>query len=301
MAEDNKQYKDRLFNFLFGSEVNKSWTLSLYNAVNGSAYDDPEAIEITTIKEVMYLGMHNDVSFLISNEMALFEQQSTYNPNLPLRMLQYIGNLYEKYIIQRKLNKYGSKVIELPVPKLVAFYNGAVEKEDEIFLHLSDSFPENSASDIEVKVRMLNINYGRNRTIQEKCKPLAEYAWLVERVRNNNGDVESVIDRTISEMPDNFVIKPFLIAHRSEVKGMLLTEYNEAETMELFKEEGRIEGRKEGRKEGRREGRKEGRREGILEILFSMVKDKILTTSEAAQRAGMTVDEFEKAIKNVGI
>lgn len=113
MTADNKQYKDRLFNFLFGSEENKAWTLSLYNAVNGSSYDDPEAIEITTIKEIMYLGMHNDVSFLISNEITLFEQQSTYNPNLPLRMLQYIGNLYEKFIIQRKLNKYGSKVIEL--------------------------------------------------------------------------------------------------------------------------------------------------------------------------------------------
>ena len=91
LAADNKQYKDRLFNFLFGSEENKAWTLSLYNAVNGSSYTNPDAIQITTIKEVMYLGMHNDVSFLIAEDMALYEQQSTYNPNMPLRMLQYTG------------------------------------------------------------------------------------------------------------------------------------------------------------------------------------------------------------------
>ena len=83
MAVDNVQYKDRLFNFLFGSEENKAWTLSLYNAVNGSSYTNPDEIEITTIKEVMYLGMHNDVSFLIAEEMALYEQQSSYNPNIP--------------------------------------------------------------------------------------------------------------------------------------------------------------------------------------------------------------------------
>lgn len=105
MSADNPQYKDRLFNFLFGSEENKAWTLSLYNAVNGSAYTDPSVIEITTIREVMYLGMHNDVSFLIADAMTLYEQQSTYNLNMPLRLLQYAGNLYEKFVKERKLNK----------------------------------------------------------------------------------------------------------------------------------------------------------------------------------------------------
>ena len=138
MAESNVQYKDRLFNYLFGSEENKAWTLSLYNAVNGSNYTDPSAIEITTIREVMYLGMHNDTSFLISDEMDLYEQQSSYNPNMPLRMLQYAGNLYEKYVKQRKLNKYGSSVLKLPVPKLFVFYNGKADQPDETILHLSD-------------------------------------------------------------------------------------------------------------------------------------------------------------------
>ena len=66
MAADNVKYKERLFNFIFGSEENKERTLSSYNVVNGFNYTDPSAIKITTIKEVMYPGMHNDVSFLIS-------------------------------------------------------------------------------------------------------------------------------------------------------------------------------------------------------------------------------------------
>ena len=279
MAVDNTQYKDRLFNFLFGSEENKLWTLSLYNAVNGSDYTDPDAIQISTIKEVMYLGMHNDVSFLIAEEMALYEQQSTYNPNMSLRLLQYAGNLYEKYVKENKLNKYGSELLMLPVPKLVVFYNGTMEQPDEKILRLSESFPEDADADIEVRVRMLNVNIGRNKELLDACKPLGEYSWLVDEVRRNNTTkdeegMSSAIDKAISAMPNDFVIKPFLEVHRAEVKGMLLTEYNEAEQMELFKED--------------------GRREGIIETLISLVKDGILSIKEAAKRAGITETAFEQ-------
>ena len=252
MAGDHKQYKDRLFNFLFGSEENREWTLSLYNAVNNSHYTDPSAIEFTTIKEVMYLGA---------------------------------GNLYEKYVKQHKLNKYGSALLMLPVPKLVVFYNGNADQPDEQILRLSDSFPKGADSDIEVKVRMLNVNSGRNQRLLETCKPLGEYSWLVEEIRKNNKTKDqegagSAIDLAISEMPDSFVIKPFLVAHRAEVKGMLLTEYNEAEQMELFKED----------------GRREGRVEGILDTLASLVKDGILSIKDAAARAGVSEDIIKKKI-----
>ena len=204
MAVDNTQYKDRLFNFLFGSEENKAWTLSLYNAFNGSNYTDPDAIQITTIKEVMYLGMHDDVSFLIAEEMALYEQQSTYNLNMPLRLLQYAGNLYEKYVKENKLNKYGSELLRLPVPKLVVFYNGTIDQPDEMTLRLSESFPEDADADIDV---------GRNKELLDACKPLGEYSWLVDEVRRNNTTkdeegMSSAIDKAISSMPDDYVIKP---------------------------------------------------------------------------------------------
>lgn len=288
MAEDHPQYKDRLFNFIFGSEENKAWTLSLYNAINGSDYTDPNAIEIATIKEIMYLGMRNDVAFIIAEEMNLFEHQATYNPNMPLRLMQYAGNLYEKYIMERKLNKYGKTLVRLPAPKLVVFYNGTDEQEDETILKLSDSFPEGADFDIEVKVRMLNVNYGRNRKLLEACKPLSEYAWIVQEVRKNKTreDLDSAIDRAITDMPDEFFIKPFLMAHRAEVKGMLLTEYNEAETMELFKEEGREEGRKEGRMEGQLEKAKQA--------ALNLLRIGKLTLAEIAESVGLPMAEIQK-------
>ncbi len=143
----NREYKDRLLNFIFGSEENRKWTLSLYNAINHSSYEDENEIVFNTIKEVLYLGMHNDTSFLISDMMSVYEAQSTYNPNMPLRQLQYLGHLYESYITANKLNKYGSELLQLPVPKLVVFYNGLKETEDEVILKLTDSYDPQSGGE----------------------------------------------------------------------------------------------------------------------------------------------------------
>ncbi len=247
-----KNYTDRLFNFIFGREEHRDWTLSLYNAVNGSDYNDPEMVEFNTLEDMLYLGMKNDTSFLISDIMSVYEHQSTYNPNMPLRMLGYADELYAGYLTKHKLNKYGSTLLPLPVPKLVVFYNGSTETADETILRLTDSFPESvrGESDIEVKVRMLNINYGRNKALLEACKPLSEYAWFVMEVRQNRKthDTEPAVNMAIDAMPDDFGIKEFLIVHRAEVYNMLAKDYSEDEIRELFMEDGRREGREEERK-----------------------------------------------------
>lgn len=236
------EYKDRLFNFLFGNEEHKDWTLELYNAVNNTDYKDVTQIQIATVHQILYMGMRNDVSFMISREINMYEQQSTYNPNMPLRMLQYAGSMYEKVVTLRKKNKYGKTLISLPIPKLIVFYNGTDTMPDETILHLADSFPENrrDEADISVRVRMININQGHSTKITEKCKPLGEYCYLVTKIREYEVEqgLESAIDKVIDTLPDNFVIKVYLEAHKAEVKNMLLTEYNEAKQMELFKEEG---------------------------------------------------------------
>ena len=246
----NTEYKDRLFSFIFGNSEHKDWTLSLYNAVNGTCYDDPEQISIETIRQVLYMGMHDDVAFIIADILSLYEQQSTFNPNMPVRMLEYTANLLEKYIRQNRLNKFSRRQIMLPVPKLVVFYNGLENEPDEKILWLSDAFKSEhrQAADITVRVRMININRGRNAALMDTCRPLTENAWIVDSIRQENktDTLEAAIDKTIDRLPGGFITKPFLEAHRAEVKNMLLTEYNEAEAMELFKEEGRAEGRAEG-------------------------------------------------------
>ena len=181
----NENYKDRLFSFIFGREENKAWTLSLYNAMNGTAYEDENAIEIMTMSDTVYMGMKNDVSFLVSDMLSLYEQQSTYNPNMPVRQLMYLGRQYDRYIEGTKQNLYGSKQMHLPVPKLVTLYNGEKNVEDKV-LRLSDSFITNAdQSDVQVNVSLININMNKNRELLESCKPLEEYSWFVEKVREN--------------------------------------------------------------------------------------------------------------------
>lgn len=271
----NRKYKDRLFTFIFGNSENKAWTLSLYNAVNGSDYTNPDDIILNTIDNVVYMGMKNDVSFLMGDMMNFYEQQSTFNPNMPMRFLIYAGMVYSKYIEgDNGYHRFSKQQQKAPTPKCVCFYNGTDSKQDRIILSLSDSFDKDSPPDIEVKVTMININYGHNKDLLNACKPLNEYSWFIDKVRNSKASVfEEAIDIALTEMPDDFIIKSFLIANRAEVKRMCITEYDESRTLAEQREEGRIE--------------------GILNTLVSLVKDNIITLSDAAQRANMTVTEFE--------
>ena len=270
----NREYKDRLFTFIFGSEEHKDWTLSLYNAVNGSDYDDLSAIEINTIKDVLYMGMKNDVSFIVGTQtINLYEQQSTYNPNMPLRELIYAGLLYDKYVKSNDLNIYSESIVRVPLPKLVVFYNGLKENEDETTLELNDAFPNGAdadESDIHVRVRMLNINYGRNAEMLEACRPLLEYSKLVYDIRDGlskGKTIEQAVNDVLDNMLDDSVLKEYLIANRAEVESMVITEYDEEKTMSLFKKEYLEQG----------EERAEKR------LLEKLVKDGDITPERAAE------------------
>ncbi|MBQ4512173.1 MAG: hypothetical protein II969_04215 [Anaerolineaceae bacterium] len=295
MSEINRENKDRLFRFIFGNEENKAWTLSLYNAVNGTSYQNPDDIIITTIQDALYMGMKDDIAILVYATMNMFEQQSTFNPNLPLRYLIYAGMIYSGLIESGKwkINLYSSKIQRLPVPKCVCFYNGIQEKDDMI-LELSSAFPENSDPDIQVRVHMLNINYGRNEALLNACAPLRDYSFLIYRIRfhqNNGMEIGDAVDLAVDELSDDSVIKPFIMKNRAEVKRMCITEYDEVKTMNMFREEGY--------NEGRTDGYNSGRADGQFQSLASLAKKHYITVEQAAEEAGMTVDEFLKKMKLV--
>ena len=234
----NEEHKDRVFKYLFGNPENRQWTLSLYNAVNGSSYENPEEIEYNTIEDAVYLGMRNDVSFIIVNELHLWEHQSTYNPNMPMRFLLYAAKLYEKYIAGSDYYPYSSVLQPAPRPKCVCFYNGTGNQPERKILRLSEAF--GGEGDIEVIVTMLNINYGKNKALMAACEPLSEYAWLVEAIRGNQRmmrNLEAAIDAAIDDMPDEFVIKRFLLQNKAEVKGMFLTEYDQEKVLAQERQE----------------------------------------------------------------
>ncbi len=254
----NREHKDRLFRLIFGSEGNKRNLLELYNALNDTSYSELDDLEITTIEDVIYMGMKNDVSLLIHSRMALYEHQSTYNPNMPIRGMMYAAKLYNKHIEKYDLNIYGETLMKLPIPQYIVFYNGSQEHADEEILRLSDAFDtEDKITGYEWTARMLNINYGKNHELMKKCKSLRDYATLVDKIKNYINQKKSVIEaieQAVDECIKENIMAEFLKVHRAEVMDVCITEYNEEKVMEAIREEGHMKGREEGRKEGREEG-----------------------------------------------
>ena len=205
----------------------------------------PEHLELTTLSDVIYLNVRNDVSFLISDETVLWEHQSTRNPNMPLRGLIYFGRLFARYVEERGLNVYGSRLVHLPTPRFVVFYNGVGNAPAEGLLRLSDSFA--SEGDVEVRARVVDINAGSGAEALERCEPLAGYAELVARVRKNGATMEfgKAVDMAVSSCIQDGVLSGYLTPRRAEVKDMFMTEYDEDRVHEWYREEGREEGREE--------------------------------------------------------
>ena len=181
VVKANRKYKDTVFRILFSDRKN---LLSLYNAVNGSNYEDSDVLEIVTLENAVYMGMKNDLAFIVDTGLFLYEHQSTYNPNMPLRDLFYISGEYQKLVNHKSL--YSSVLQKLPAPNFIVFYNGSEREEDCWTNYLSESY-ENLAGEpnLELKVLTLNINEGHNPELMEQCQILREYAQYVEKVREN--------------------------------------------------------------------------------------------------------------------
>ena len=256
----NRKRKDTLFCLIFGRQQNRQWTLSLYNAVNGSDYQDPDVIEFNTLEEALFMGVKNDVSFILDSVMSLYEHQSTFNPNMPLRQLEYTASLYKKYLAENNLDKYSSAPITIPFPKLLVFYNGTTDEPEKTVLKLSELFPERfkgMEADVSVNTTMLNINYGHNRELLEKCRPLYEYAWTIETERrySKQMSVRKAITKTLEDMPDSFVIKRFLVSNKAAYTDSFLTDYDEDLHIKNEKKISYDKGHAEGHAKGFSEGK----------------------------------------------
>lgn len=270
-----KQYKDRLFRMIFRE---KKELLSLYNAVNGTAYDNPEELKINTLENAIYMNMKNDVSFVLQAELNLYEHQSTFNPNMPLRDLFYIARELEELTAQSSL--YGSAPVRIPTPRFVMFYNGTAEQPERSMIRLSDVYEKPVESpELELTVLMLNINQGKNREIMEKCRSLKEYALYVAKVREYTAaeGIEAAVDHAVDECIREGILREFLLKNKAEAVQMSIFEYDEEREKDLLKkaylEEGRQSGRKEGRKEGEVIGEARGIRSGKAESILTLLSD----------------------------
>lgn len=223
----NRKYKDTVFRKLFSDRKN---LLSLYNAINGTAYMDASQPEIVTLDNAIYMGMKNDLAFIINTNLFLYEHQSTYNPNMPLRDLFYISGEYQKLVDLKSL--YTSTRLRIPTPNFIVFYNGTEKNEDRWVEYLSESYENMSGEpNLELKVIILNINVGHNKKLMEECQTLREYAQYVAKVRRYSEEMElnMAVECAVSESIQEGILKEFLQKNRAEVIAMSIFEYNEEE------------------------------------------------------------------------
>ena len=250
-------YKDRLFRFVF---KNKKDLLDLYNAINGTDYDNPEELEVNTLENVLYLSMKNDLSFLIDAELNLYEHQSTYNPNMPMRGLLYFAGVYNRHISSREINIYSSSPKVFPFPQHIVFYNGTQEEPDRKILKLSDLFRRPNGEKepcLECQTLMLNINYGHNRELMKKCRRLEEYAIFVHTIRKNQAkgqDLQEAVEGAVESCIAGGVLADILRLQKAEVVQMVLEGFDQEAYEKAMKKEGYEDGYQDGKKEEQERG-----------------------------------------------
>lgn len=223
----NRKYKDTVFRMLFSEKEN---LLSLYNAINRSAYKDPEDLEIVTLESAIYMGMKNDLAFIIDTNLFLYEHQSTYNPNMPLRDLLYISAEYQNIVDHKSL--YSSVLQKIPAPYFIVFYNGTEKEEDRWESSLSEAYENLSGEPkLELKVVSLNVNEGHNKELMEQCQTLREYAQYVSKVRKYRKelDFDAAVERAVDECIREGILENFLRKNRAEVLKVSIFEYDKEE------------------------------------------------------------------------
>ena len=211
-----RPYKDTIFRMLYHDKEN---LLSLYNA---------EDLQIVTLENAIYMGMKNDLAFIMDMNLYLYEHQSTYNPNIPLRNLFYIADEYQRLVVQKSL--YSTVIQKIPTPRFIVFYNGTKKVDDYNEFRLSSAYENPTDNpDLELRVTMLNVNDGHNLELMEHCRTLKEYAKYVARVRKyvtQNIPLEEAVTRAVDECIEEGILAEFLMKNKAEVIKVSIYEYD---------------------------------------------------------------------------
>ena len=301
MAEkkDNvtSKYKDNVFCMLYRDKRN---LLELYNALNNSAYTNVDDLQVTTLNGGSYMKYKNDASFLLCMSLYMFEQQSSKNPNMPLRFLHYVSDVFRELFSNSMLHR--RSMIKIPVPHFVTFYNGLekwVEDEDEIRLSDMYEIPTDNP-ELELKVRVININ--EDVHILNKCKTLRDYMTFVNKVRFKMGvegdNVRIAVTEAMNECIDEDILVDFFEQHREEVVEVSIYDYDEEEVRRVLAEEYAQEYAQKVAKEVSEKAFAEGEQSGRQINLINMVIKKV-KKSKTLETIASELEEEEADIKPI--
>ena len=254
--KENREYKSDVFSMLMEDKAN---ALEVYNALNGSAFTDPEVVEIVQLEKGVSLSIRNDASYIIDMNFCLYEHQSTYNRNMPLRGMIYFVNALDDWLKENGHDLFGRKRIMIPTPHFVVFYNGVEKRPEYEEMRLSQSFyHQMEEPEIELVCKAYNIKPQNNQELKRKSTVLAGYTYFVEKVRENqkkNMSLAEAIDAAIEDCIQNHILEDFFRSRKDEVRKMTHLDYTWEKREKLIRKEEYEDGRAAGRAEGRAEGR----------------------------------------------
>ncbi|MBQ7479314.1 MAG: Rpn family recombination-promoting nuclease/putative transposase [Selenomonadaceae bacterium] len=284
MDNAKRTYKDSVFRSRFSNPKDLA---AIHSLITGSP-TKPEDITINTLKHVFFRLERNDISYLVKNHfIVLFEEQSSLNQNMPLRMLVYITMLYRRLLKRRDF--FRESRIPLLMPEFYEFYCGTKEQPLVSTLRLSDSFPKGSPfpPPLELVVTRYNIGYNEDAS---KCselfayKPVKDYSFFVYDVRQRMASGEMLANAVRSSIEyciDHDIMKEFLIDKQKEVLDMYNLRWNERAAREAAMEDGRLMGLAEGETKGEAKG--ESRLSHLIALLLKNGKsDEIAAAVENA-------------------
>ena len=250
--KENREFKSDVFSMLMEDKAN---ALQVYNALNGSSYDDPTELETVRLEGGISLSIRDDAAFIVDASINIYEHQSTYNPNMALRFVIYYAKTLQDLVANRDL--FSTHRIMIPAPHFAVFYNGVQNRPAIETIRLSTSYEKPADEpELELICTVYNINPDKGRDLLERCTVLDEYTRFVETVRRFEAEgtdkpIESAIEYCIS----NHILEGFLRKRGAEVLKAMTIDMTFERREELIREEEREEGRKEGREEGREEER----------------------------------------------
>ena len=165
-----------------------------------------------------------------------------------------------------------------------------------MFKGIDDSGFEKADPVLELQVKVLNLNEGRNEAIAKRCGLLAQYSTFVSKVRDFEKEGytrEESMKKAVVYCRNHDILKELLEKNAGEVLNMLMTEWNWDDALDVRYEEGREEGIEQGIEIGIEKGIEQGiekgrekEREESHEYFLKLLDQ------------GLSVDEIKRLLQN---
>ena len=280
MPEPKRDIKDSVFTFLF-SDI--EYTKQLYLSLHPEDTDiRDEDFRLVTLENILAIGQYNDLGFQVRDKLILLvEAQSTFSPNIPLRMLMYLAKTYNEYIEEHQLSLYREKKVSIPRPELYVIYTG--EKEAPDILRLSDMYEGAGSADLTVRVL-------RDGQPGDILSQYVDFCQVANEQVSLYGRTDEALMSTIQLCLEQGILVPFLDSRKKEVVDIMTRLFSQEKAWEM---ELAAHAREE-REEGRKEGREEGEQMGMANLLKKMLANASIL--DVSRITGISQEEITRII-----